>query len=152
MTMFFNYIDQQLLRGVLKDFKDSYIINDKGNIFNYAVGAMIYDWIEEMNKDTSYEPKEISFHLTEDEKKSLWKEANKGLLITVWDKEREDLLKEATPEYLELHKQIRKQIIIKIYKTKLVEYLFNKLADNGQFIEINLDKIVDIFTAKINLK
>jgi len=143
MAMFSNYIDQQLLRVVLKEFKDSYIINDTGAIFNYTVGAMMYDWIEEMNKDTSYEPKEISFHLTEDEKKPLWKEANKGLLISLWDSdnERVKLLKEATPEYLELHKHIRKQIIIKIYKTKLVEHLLNKLADNGQFIDIDAGKI-----------
>jgi len=135
-NMFSNYIDQKALSEVLKDFKDSYIINDKGTVFNYTIGSMIYDWIEEMNKDTSYEPKEISFHLTEDEKKPMWKDANKGMMIKLWDKEREDLLKEANPEYLKMHKEIRKQIIIKIYKTKLVEHLLNKLADNGQFIDI----------------
>ena len=136
--MFSNLIDQKLLSQLLKDFKDSHIIYDYGTIYNYTVGAMLYDyiiWLNEFDVDDS--PK-ISFLITDDEKKVLWKYANKGLLISLWDREPErvKLLAEATPEYKELHIQIRKQIITKIYKTKLVEHLLNKLADNGQYIDI----------------
>lgn len=126
---------------VLKDFKDSFIINDKGDIFNHKVGAMIYDYIEEMNKDASYEPETIIFHINELEKKQLWKESKKGFMITLWDNEREKWLselpkQELTEQELELQNKQREKVIIEIYKTKLVEHLLNVLANNGQFIDI----------------
>lgn len=125
-----------LIKQELSEFKDSHAINGAGNMFNYIAGEMIYDWIEEMNKDVSYEPRTIDFYVDDKLKKVLWKLSQKGLLITLWDKDRKDAMVNASEDAIELHKTQRKKVLLQIYKTKWVENLLNKLADNNQFIEI----------------
>lgn len=132
----FNYIKVQTIKLELAEFKDSHAINGNGNIFNYVTGEMIYDWIEEMNKDVSYEPRAIDFFVDDELKKVLWKDTQKGFQIKLWDKERKEYIVNAAEDVIALYKEQRKKVLLQIYKTKWVENLLNKLADNNQFIEI----------------
>lgn len=131
-----NLINQMLIKQELSEFKDSHAINGSGNMFNYIAGEMIYDWIEEMNKDKSYEERDIDFFVDDDLKKVLWKDTQKGFQIKLWDKERKEAVVNAAEDVIELYKTQRKKVLLQIYKTKWVENLLNKLADNNQFIEI----------------
>ncbi len=139
----FNYIKVQTIKLELAEFKDSHAINGVGNIFNYITGEMIFDWIEEMNKDVSYEPRQIDFYVDAELKSKFWKDTQKGIQIKLWEKERKDEFKKRdnlgmplSEMELELYKTQRKKVLLQIYKTKWVEHLLNKLADNNQFIEI----------------
>ena len=131
----FSFIKIQAMDVVLKEFKDSFIINDVGDIFNHTVGAMIYDSIQELNT-VELDVPEIIFHIDENGKKQLWKESKKGFMIKLWDKEREKSLAELTEEDIDLHKKQREAVIIEIYKTKLVEHLLNVLANNNKFVNL----------------
>ncbi len=132
----FSYIKIQTIKLELSEFKDSHAINGKGNMFNYIAGEMIYDWIEEMNKDVSYEPRAIDFYVDATLKSKFWKEADKELVIKLWEKERKKEMINAAEDLIELYKKQRHKVRVQIYKTKWVENLLNKLADNNQFIEI----------------
>lgn len=120
----------KIIEEELKKFKNSYIIYDKGSIFNYEAGAWLYDYI---TSDSENEPP-VEIIITPEEKKELWKQANKGLAIQLWDKERKDK---------EIDKEVRKAHIIKIYKTLLITHHLNVLADNEQFVDLGLENILN---------
>lgn len=125
--MRFSNIQLQVWEYALTEFKNEHAINGRGYIFNYKAGAEIYDYM--MNED---EHIKIVINISELDKKKLWKKAKTGILITQYD-----IATSANP-----NNEMRKKVEIQIYKTLLLECHLNQLADNGQFIDLGLKKIL----------
>lgn len=130
-------IEWQLIHLNLKEFKDSHAINDKGTLESHKACELIYDYIT-----SDAEGIVIEINISDADKKALWKQAKNGFQIKLYDKQRTEMVKELSAEALDLHKKQRDAVIIQIYKTRLVEYHLNILADNGQFVEFELPKIL----------
>lgn len=126
----YSNLQWKIIKEELNNFRNSHAIYNKGSIFNYEAGGWLYDYI---TSDSENEPP-IEIIITPEEKKELWKQANKGFAINLWDKERKNQ---------EIDKEVRKAQIIKIYKTLLLTHHLNILADNEQFVDLSLENILN---------
>jgi hypothetical protein len=121
----FSNIHAQVIAQSLKEFKDIHAITDKG-ILGIKAGEILYDVITG-EYDIEEDVPNVVLSVTAEEKKQLWKEANIG-----------DMMKLFKKEFPEADKERIKAQATRIYKTFLVEHHLNILANNGQFVEINL--------------
>ncbi len=125
---YFSLIEWNLVRLALIEFKDSFAIDDHGQLKNYYAGEILY---KSLSSDCDNGDLCKDAEITEEEKKEMWLEA-KGYVDYIESlnpcKYEEDLINK---------KERLSKLRIRIYRTIIVELILNFFSHQGVFIDMD---------------